>query len=426
VFKVNASLDQERSEKELYIPYWALTFEEMMRVTFGEFSNEKDRSAIIERVQKYKESTINKYPKAGVTKDSVNVDSPIPFSINQMWYELWNEVFLTYYSKDGKKPTEDNWAYEIDEGGNPMKGDPETAQPPRFRPPKNVKEDDEKINYGHSTLNIRSQLEALGSKLRLPRYRFLFSPGGFKPDLDGNVQNDLDDLLKDWVGSGKPVTILDLSGVPIDILNTMIGVLLRILYEGLFWGRRLSQGGRFRPLLVVMEEAHNYLNDETKGMASKVVQRIVKEGRKYGIGAMIVSQRPSEVNATILSQCGTFVTLRLSNTADRGRVNAALPENMEGLTGMLPILKTGEAIVFGESVKLPMRTYITPPPLDRRPDSQDPIVYDEIPQDESMYPGGWGVRMEENPNYSEMLEVWRSQNPFPSRISKKEKEDEQE
>jgi hypothetical protein len=270
-------------------------------------------------------------------------------------------------------------------------------------------------------LNIRGQLETLGSKLRIPRYDFLFHPGKFTPELDGKIANDLDSLLKEWIGSNKPITILDLSGVPIDILNTIVGVLLRVLYEGLFWSRRLSQGGRHRPLLVVMEEAHNYLNDNFKGIASSVVQRIVKEGRKYGIGAMIVSQRPSEINATILSQCGTFFAMRLANATDRGHISAALPDNLDGLTNMLPILRTGEAIIVGESVKLPMRTIIEAPPKDKRPDSQDPIVYDETPTEDSLQPGGWGIPMEPNPNFEEFLEVWRAQNSFPSRIIKEKK-----
>jgi len=366
-----------------------------------------------------KEKTLLKYPKTGVSKETLSVDSPIPFSLNQLWYELWNETFFTFYSDKGKKPSQENWAYELDADGNIMKGDAKTAIPPRFKPVKNVKEDEEKIQYGTSTLNIRGQLETLGSKLRIPRYDFLFHPGVFTPDLDGKIESDLDSLLKAWIGSDKPITILDLSGVPIDILNTIVGVLLRVLYEGLFWSRRLSQGGRHRPLLVVMEEAHNYLNDNFKGIASSVVQRIVKEGRKYGIGAMIVSQRPSEINSTILSQCGTFFALRLANATDRGHISAALPDNLDGLTNMLPILRTGEAIIVGEAVKLPMRTIIEAPPKDKRPDSQDPIVYDETPTEDSLQPGGWGIPMELNPNFDEFLEVWRAQNPFPSRIIKK-------
>ncbi len=418
IFKINA--DKSHDEKELCIPYWALNFDELAKVSFGDFSNEKDRSAIIERVLVEKEKTIAKYPKKGLSKETLNIDSPVPFSLNQLWFDLWNETFFTYYSDSGKKPTKENWAYEKDDSGKTISGDALTASPPRFKPVKNVAGDAEKIQYGTSTLNIRGQLETLGSKLRIPRYDFLFHPQSFTPELDGKVTNDLDVLLKEWIGSDKPITILDLSGIPIDILNTIVGVLLRVLYEGLFWSRRLSQGGRHRPLLIVMEEAHNYLNDNSKGIASSVVQRIVKEGRKYGIGAMIVSQRPSEINSTVLSQCGTFFALRLANSTDKSHITSVLPDNMDSLTSMLPILRTGEAIIVGESVKLPMRTIIDAPSKDRRPDSQDPIIYDEIPSEESLQPGGWGIPMEANPNFEEFLEVWRAQNSYPSRVYKGE------
>jgi len=224
-------------------------------------------------------------------------------------------------------------------------------------------------------------------------------------------------LLRGWIGSDKPITILDLSGVPPSILNLIIGVLLRILYDALFWSRKLPEGGRNRPLLIVMEEAHNYLNDNFSGLASITVQRIAKEGRKYGIGAMIVSQRPSEINSTILSQCGTFFALRLSNATDRAHIKGAVSDNLEGLTSMLPILRTGEAIILGEAVKLPMRCLIDAPEKDKRPDSFDPIVYDEKPPEDSTTPGGWGVkRIISEKDYQELIKVWRSQNPTSSEI----------
>jgi DNA helicase HerA-like ATPase len=151
-------------------------------------------------------------------------------------------------------------------------------------------------------------------------------------------------------------------------------------------------------------------------MASNIVQRIVKEGRKYGIGAMIVSQRPSEINTTILSQCGTFFALRLANATDRNHITSALSDNLEGLTNMLPTLRTGEAIILGEAVKLPMRTSIIAPPKNRRPDSQDPIVYDEASSENSQFPGGWGIPMEQDKKYDELIEAWRAQNPRIERV----------
>lgn len=411
IFRVNADKTEGSTEKDLFIPFWALSFEELAAISFGQFGNEKDYNTVLEQMTNAKLKSLETYSRDGINKDSLNVDSPIPFSLNHLWHELFTKTLGKFYpDKDGKP-----LAFEIDKHGNEMKGDPVKAIPPVFKPINTNRENGDRVQHPiNSPLNNSQQLHSLGAKLRIPRYDFLFKPGEWTPAEDGKTDKDLDSLIQDWIGSDKPITIMDLSGVPNSILNTIIGVLLRIIYDGLFWARNLSQGGRNRPLLLLMEEAHNYLNNE--GSALPVVQKIVKEGRKYGIGAMIVSQRPSELNPTILSQCGTFFALRLANATDRGHITGAVTDNLEGLTSMLPILRTGEAIILGEAVKLPMRTLIDPPSKERRPDSQDPIIYDEQGDENSMHPGGWGIKLEENPNYKEFLETWRSQSPFIKRI----------
>jgi hypothetical protein len=195
---------------------------------------------------------------------------------------------------------------------------------------------------------------------------------------------------------------LDLSAIPFSTLTNLIGVLLRIIFDALFWARDLSEGGRERPLLLVLEEAHAYLSTDHAGPAAENVKRIAKEGRKYGIGAMIVSQRPSEVDSTILSQCGTIIGMRLANSSDRAQIVGTAPDNLEGLFHMLPALQTGEAIVVGEAVHLPMRVTIPPLPDDLRPDSHDPLVYDDLG------PGGWN-RAREPADYADVLRAWRAQ-----------------
>lgn len=414
IFKIGADKGSRKGEKELFVPFWALNFDELCELSFGAFSNEKDRNLVLERVQKAKSDSLKRTPRMGATQDNVSVDSPVPFSIHELWYQLYVETFATYYKGRDGKPT-DNLAFELQADGSEMRGDAANGIVPIFR---NVVTDAgaEKIHYLPNALQIGKQVTLLGTKLRIPRYDFIFKPGAWLPDENGSVKADLDSLLKDWIGTEKPVTVLDLSGVPTDILQTTIGAVLRILYEALFWSRDLSQGGRHRPLLVVMEEAHSYLNDRTDGMAARIVQRIVKEGRKYGISSMIVSQRPSEIHPTILSQCGTFFALRLANSVDRNHIASAMPDNLEGLTSTLPILRTGEALVLGEAVKLPMRTIIEPPPKSSRPDSQDPVVFDEISAEESQQPGGWGIRSESNPNFAEVVETWRAQNPRISKV----------
>ncbi len=413
IYKINADKSPGSIEKELFLPFWALSFEELCDVSFGKFSNEKDQNTVLERILNEKLKSLEKYPKAGINADTLSVDSPLPFSLNHLWYQLYTETLGKFYPDKTGKPL----AYEVDAFGNELKGDPILAVPPVFKKINTNNANGDRVQHqNEAPLGSSQQLHSLGSKLRIPRFDFIFKPGDWTPKEDGETNKDIDDLIKGWIGSDKPITILDLSGVPVTILNTIIGVLLRIIYDGLFWARNLSQGGKERPLLLLMEEAHNYLNSE--GSALTIVQKIVKEGRKYGIGTMIVSQRPSEINSTILSQCGTFFALRLSNMTDRGHITSAVSDNLEGLTSMLPILKTGEAIILGEAVKLPMRTIIKAPSKDRRPDSQDPIVFDEVDSSDSMRPGGWGNKMEDAPKYDEFVEAWRAQNPKIERVKK--------
>jgi len=180
----------------------------------------------------------------------------------------------------------------------------------------------------------------------------------------------------------------------------LVGSILKVTYEALFWSRDKSEGGRSRPLLVVMEEAHRYLSSDSKNTARDVTQRIVKEGRKYGIGAMIVSQRPSEVDDTILSQCGTFFALRMSNSRDRERVQGTLPENLASMMDMLPVLRTGEAIVTGEAATLPLRCRVTLPGEGHRPQSEDPEVAQQ-----------WGLARRDE-SYDRVVASWRAQSPL--------------
>ena len=191
-----------------------------------------------------------------------------------------------------------------------------SVTPPTFRAIKNVKDDPDKVRLSNSPLSIRKQVDTLASKLRDPRFDFMFRPGDWLPSTDGAVQADLDRLLEDWVGGPEPIAVLDLSGIPPAILKDLIGALLRILYNAMFWARERSEGGRERPLLFVLEEAHAYLGKDQSGSAADAVKRIAKEGRKYGVGVMLVSQRPSESDATILSQCGTIFAMRLANDTE--------------------------------------------------------------------------------------------------------------
>jgi len=401
VHRVNPEL--QKAEKPLAIPFWALTFDEFLQLTLGGL-DDTATGRVADWILDAKRQAAASGDFGTFDPESVTVDTPLPFSLNKLWYDFRFEIDATY-----RKSTEQVRANASIES----LGDASTLTAAKFK-----QNDGNAIVQSKSTLSIRKQLEALASKMRDPRYSFLFNAGPWSPDLDGSTNADLDSLLSSWLGEGgadgRPISILDVSGVPSIVLENLVGALLRLLFDASFWGRKLSEGARERPLLVVMEEAHLYLSKKD-GAAASAAKRIVKEGRKYGIGAMIVSQRPTEIDTTILSQCGTLVALRMGNSQDRAHVSGATTDSLSGLLDLLPTLRTGEAIIVGEAVQLPTRAMIHRPPRGQQPNSGDPRVVEvEFAEGESG-PGGWD-RKSELANYSDLITAWRKQNPASPRI----------
>jgi DNA helicase HerA-like ATPase len=246
--------------------------------------------------------------------------------------------------------------------------------------------------------------------------QFLFKPGDWAVATDGTTKADLDSLFAAWIGAEAPISVFDLSGIPPTILDDLVGAVLRILYDALFWGRLKPEGSRERPLLIVLEEAHSYLGTQAPGSQAKcraasAARRIAKEGRKYGVGLMLVSQRPSEIDGTILAQCGTTVALRLTNESDQSQVSKCASDNLKGLFSALPILRTGEALIVGEAVNMPIRAIIDRPAEGRRPDSDDPMAVVPMGIDgKRTKSGGWTEPIASE-NYKGLVEAWRKQNP---------------
>lgn len=132
---------------------------------------------------------------------------------------------------------------------------------------------------------MKRQLDLMKSRLLDTQYSFLLEPGDWNPDKDGKIKKDLDGLLEEWLGHDKPITIFDLSGMPSARLTLLLGAVLDIIFESAIWGRNVAEGMRERPLLIVLEEAHRYLGKSESGHSKEMVQRIAKEGRKFGVGA---------------------------------------------------------------------------------------------------------------------------------------------
>lgn len=375
------SATPQPGEEPLFVPYWALEAGELLDFVAGGL-NENQEIAFTDKIQEMKAARIALEALPGIDPQSLTVDSPIPFSLKQLWYDLIDFETTTYVGQQRDQPKLE------------QVGDPATLTPPRYTP--------HAMGTAGPFLNsaargIRRQLNLMRSRLLDRRFDFILHPGPWEPDLDGRVQADLDTLLQGWLGHDRPLTILDLSGVPSNVLVRLIGSILRIIYEALYWSREKTEGGILRPLLVVMEEAHRYLGPESGNVAADVVKRIAKEGRKYGVGAMIVSQRPAEVDETVLSQCGTLIALRLSNPTDRGRVKGTLPDNLAGLMDLLPVLRTGEAIITGEAARLPVRCRITTPSTEHQPRSSDPAVTE-----------AWAHRRKAE-GYDRVVASWRAQ-----------------
>ena len=410
VFRIAAN--EDKGEKPLNIPYWALSFDELVKLAFGGLRDES-LAAVADAIVALKRESLTKKAREGITIEQITVDSPVPFCIHKLWFEFHQREHRTVIPRPGGAADEVEPAYVIGANGDPVQlGDSMSVTPPQYRTVKTTGPANGRVQWGPDPLGIRQQLAILASKLRDPQLAFLFNPGDWRPELNGTVAKDLDALLADWIGGKSPIAILDLSGIPSSVLNELIGALLRILYDAIFWARKLPEGGRERPLMFVLEEAHAYLGKEHTGAASSAVRRIAKEGRKYGAGIMIVSQRPSEIDPTILSQCGTIFAMRIANEIDRGQVAGAASDNLKGLFEMLPILRTGEAIIVGEAVSLPMRTLIDPPDKNRWPDSTDPrvVVRGDPNKDGFESEGGWAVpRYPED--YAIVMRQWRKQSP---------------
>ncbi|MGY0633436.1 ATP-binding protein [Luteimonas sp. A478] len=374
-----------KGEFPLYIPYWALGLSDLLHFILGK-TEEKALAAIHDHILAMKAAAVGVKPTPGVELNSLTVDSPLPFSLKALWSELIDPELKTWNENTQRTSaqTAPGDAGTLEAPTYPLPG-------PGGAPP-----------FANKTgvLSIRRQLDQMRSRLLDRKYDFMLHPGPWEPDLKGSVEKDLADLLESWLGHDKPITVLDLSGVPSAVLMRLIGGILNIIYESLFWARLRPEGGRQRPLLMVMEEAHRYLGHDNENPARDAVQRIVKEGRKFGLGAMIVSQRPSEIDDTILSQCGTFFALRLSNAMDRSKVQAALPDSLSGIVDSLPVLRTGEAVITGEAAKLPVRCRITLPDERFRPASGDPLVAE-----------CWAKKRTAE-DYSAMAAAWRSQNPW--------------
>jgi DNA helicase HerA-like ATPase len=303
----------------LFLPYWLLNAEELqaMFIDRSEFSAHNQVMAFQDTVVTEKKRTLEDLKMVEVL-NAFTLDSPIPFAISNVLKELERLNTEKVPGSSGK------------EKQGPF--------------------------YGQfSRLLVR-----LNSKVSDKRYGFLFQAPASEHQYDAMA--DMVKRLMDYSTEKAQIKVIDFSEVPADILPVIVGLVARIIYQVQFWTDRAKR----RPLALVCDEAHLYLpkkdgKNPVEQRAIENFEKIAKEGRKYGVALLVVSQRPSDVSSTILSQCNNVIALRLTNGDDQATVKRLMPESLEGLMDTLPILDIGEALVVGDAVLLPSRIRIHPP-----------------------------------------------------------------
>ena len=223
-----------------------------------------------------------------------------------------------------------------------------------------------KLDRAGDTLPFQRLKTKLDELRADPRYTFMYS-GMLVSDSMGSLLAKMFRLP----ANGKPISIVDVSGVPSEVTSVVVSVLARMVFDYAIWSRTEAQ----RPLLLVCEEAHRYVpKDENSGGQSvrRILERIAKEGRKYGVSLGLITQRPSDLAEGVLSQCGTIISMRLNNDRDQACVRAAMPEGARGFLDAIPALRNRECIVCGEGVAIPIRVRFDDLEPEKRPASSDP------------------------------------------------------
>lgn len=333
---------------DLEFPYWLMKSDELLGLMV-----DRTESAAPNQIAKFKEllqAAKENHPEnksLGIPK--ITIDTPVYFDFNAIINEFRRlDVEMVQGSKGEKK--------------GPLNGD------------------------------FTRLLMRIDSRLNDKRYDLIFSPTNY------NTSASMEVLFRKILGEEskpKKIVIVDMSAIPFDVRNSVISLLLRCLFDFAYWYKKVNS--RAYPISVFCDEAHIYFNDKDPNSeaARLSAERISKEGRKYGISITVISQRPREVSATILSQCNTFLCLRISNPEDQAYVKGLLPDSIRGIVSMFSNLRRGECILLGDSVIMPTKIKIKKP--DPTPNSDDTSFYKE-----------WNTPHEEI-LFVSVLDAWRKQ-----------------
>ena len=323
----------------LQMPYWLMNFEEHCEVFLSTTGNDfQEDSDILSKCLLQARSK----NRLAETMGKITVDSPIPYLLSDLTNAIQTEM--------GK----------LDKAG--------TTAP---------------------YMRVKTKIDELKAD---PRYQFMFS--GM---LVGDTMADFIAKIFRMPSRGKPISIVDVSGVPSDITSTVVAVLSRLVFDFAIWAR----DEKTRPILLVCEEAHRYVPNEKNADGSsvgRILSRIAKEGRKYGISLGLITQRPSDLAEGVLSQCGTIISMRLNNDRDQAFVKAAMPEGARGFLDSIPALRNRECIICGEGVSIPIRVSFDELEEVKRPASADPS-FSEL----------WNLSGGEEEMVQRTVQRWRAQ-----------------
>ena len=337
-FSTHSRLSTE--DGSLVLPYWLLDFQETIALLIGktEFVATSQANIVKSALLVARQEGAN---GLSMRADAITVDSPVPYKLET------------------------------------LRGQIEASKPPQAS-----KQD--------SHNSILQKLDVLQSDGRL---KFLMS------EWDGSGTDPFPKIVEQLLGKGSAPRVVDLSGVPNEVAGVASAVIARMLFNLKVW--QTADERASDPVLLVCEEAHRYVpnrGDAQYEAAQEAIRRIAKEGRKYGVGLLLVSQRPSEVESTVLSQCNSWIVLRITNDSDREHVRGVLPDSMAGLTKMLSGLRRREAIFVGQAAMLPSRIMIRH------------LVDGQIPKSNDIdFDKGWQSELRSSKQLKEVANRWRYQ-----------------
>jgi len=330
---------KQPDDNVVFLPYWLLSYDEMQSIFIdrSEQNAPNQAMALLDAITDLKKTSLKEMGREDVL-EGFTVDTPVHFDLGELLEIL-----------DAKNTEQVETGEEYKSGEK--KGQPKTTQGALYN-------------------RLTRFIIRLKSKINDRRYGFMY-----QAPKEYQEYESLHALVEKVMGHGKDndgdvnrgIKIIDFSEVPSDVLPVMVSLVARLVFQVQFWMDPGEDGDSRHPIALICDEAHLYLPSRREEMnplqrrALDNFERIAKEGRKYGVGIFLISQRPSDVSTTILSQCNNIISLRLTNKTDQGVVRQLLPESLESVMEVLPTLDIGEAVVVGDSVLLPTRIKIQQP-----------------------------------------------------------------